>query len=375
MWIQSPSLRIQIIDCEFHHNIAIVSGGAIYLEAEDVIISSQLSLRRCKFEGNYAEMIGGGLYLKNAHLLSEENTFKSNKASSYGGAIYVLNTENFSLVNSIFQDNQAQESGGALFIKNNARVLNYLDCLIRNRAANLACGLYADKVENGTLMISNSMFKQNTAYLTGGGAHFEGMHNLILENTTFLNNSGYVPEEKTSLFASSLRGGAIFYSCEDFNCSPKFTSLDVKYNSAEAGGAMYFNNHIFDPTIGNNFINNSANKYGDTFASSPVQILTAEEMKNDTNTMIRISLENGTVLSRDDFIQSFFIYNWTDSQLWKRFTGQTKNAIYPRISLKIEYKNQVAGDPLLEKLSFYALDYFGQQITVDDPTYYHHGSN
>ena len=258
------------------------------------------------------------------------------------------------------QENEA-EFGGGIFIKN-VMVWMWNVTFFKNKAV-YGGGLYSDSVT--TLFIGGSSFKHNNAVLSGAGAHFEVKNDrLVFDDVKFINNTGL--NSAASLIPKNSRGGAVYYSCANSSYSPsppQITNLVVEGNSADFGGAMYFNNCVFDPTPGNKFTNNAASKSGPTFASyPPVQILPAEEIKNNANTSIRLFFENGTSISREDFIKDFFIYDWNDSSQWNRFSSNTNLS---SMSLKIKYFSQSGGDPLQQALNFYAIDKFGQEIKGD----------
>ena len=60
----------------------------------------------------------------------------------------------------------------------------------------------------------------------------------------------------SKLLAKSSKGGGIYYSCaaSSYIGPPNIEILDVKDNTADFGGAIYFNNCIFNPTFTNNSI-------------------------------------------------------------------------------------------------------------------------
>ena len=245
-----------------------------------------------------------------------------NLVTSQGGAMRLIDTH----VPAVFihdvllQDNEA-EIGGGIFTKNTTVSL-WNVTFLQNKALR-GGGLYLNSGKSH--FINNSVFEGNAANLTGGGVHFEVTNNnSIMRNTIFLNNR--VVKSESSLLAKTSRGGAIYYYCADFYLSSNFTNLDVRDNSAEFGGAIYFNNCIFDPTLDNKFTNNFASKSGSTFASyPPVQLLPAiEQMNSNTSSLIEFSM-NGFSITRETIIKDFFIYDWNDSTLWHRFTDPSKN--------------------------------------------------
>ena len=299
---------------------------------------------------------------KRTVLLTGNNSLSKTK----GGAIHLRNCSAISLRDGKLQNNGA-EFGGALFMHNTTGTIKNVSFL--NNTAMWGGGLYAEK---SSLDLSNVTFAGNLVDLTGGGAHFEEMSGFTLNNVTFRNNQGL--KRNSSLITNNSRGGAIYYSCKQENnpCRPSILGpMVVSNNSADIGGAIYFNNHIFYPTKSSNFDKNSARRYGPIFASSPIQILYGNEMESAANPTIRIFFENGTQISRGQLIQRFFVdpSNLADTQRWEDFANTTKDLQLP-LKVNISYVNQRGGSRLLSDLSFYAIDNFGQQIGVDNEMYH-----
>ena len=281
-------------------------------------------------------------------------------------AIRISNCFKIYLLNGELRNNEAQ-LGGAIFIKKATGQINNVSFF--NNTAMQGGGLYA---EDSHLQFSNLTFTDNYANLAGGGAYFEQMKSLTLNNITFRNNKGL--ERNSSLIANSSKGGAIYYSCEQENnpCKPNIEGyLVVTNNSADIGGGVYYDKRIFYPSVGSIFSQNSAARYGPNFASSPIQILYSKDMENVTNTLIQIFDEKKEI-SRDHLIRTYFIdpNNWTNYQQWEPFVNNTEKIKTLPITVNITYFDQRGGSPLLRGLSIYALDHFGQQINGDNGTYY-----
>ena len=349
--------------CLFYDNVTNVDTGQFF--AENTVDNMKSDVDSQDASAIYMNGVVG------ASLTKIEIKGNKKPSKTNGGAMHLSNCRAISLENASFEDNLA-ESGGALFIENSTMTIKNV-VFFRN-AAIRGGGLYVEKSlgpNRGRLELLNLSFTENVAQLMGGGAHFEEIDNFTLKNITFQSNRGL--ERKSSSVANSSRGGAIYYSCEKKNgaCDAQIKGeLVFINNSADVGGAFYFNKRLFYPTNGSIFDNNSAARYGPTFASSPVQIVHGEEMENVPNLSVKI-FKNGAAMSRDEFIGEYFIdpNNLTDNTQWNRYIDTAGNTL-PNLTLEIKYYNQTGGSPLQQPLSFYAIDYFGQKIVVDNETYY-----
>jgi predicted outer membrane repeat protein len=112
------------------HSSANVSekGGAIYIDGEGseiVFNNSQYTL----FDSNRATRsgLGGAIYATNKAVVTFNSTstyFQNNKASNYGGAVYVTKNATVNLVNANFIANTAENEGGGIYVDNGG-VVNY----------------------------------------------------------------------------------------------------------------------------------------------------------------------------------------------------------------------------------------------------------
>ncbi len=155
---------LNINSCEFSHNIAAWSGGAIFVFAKLTVTDST-------FHDNFSSAAIGGL--------------------GGGGAIHVRGAINVS--NSTFDNNVANSVGGGI----NAEVPTG-DSIITNstftgNGADAGGGVAAGTSSTNTMRIINSTFNRNTSTILnskGGGIyHFFG--NLQVTGSTLKDNEGY----------------------------------------------------------------------------------------------------------------------------------------------------------------------------------------
>lgn len=150
-------------------------GGAIYVSARDVIVSSN------QFTSNNASL-AGALYLGSSsgiHVL--ENIFDSNNASNMGGALYsVASFPNLS--SNYYTSNFASLNGGAVWLRGSGAFLND-EIFINNRALGNGGAVIMD---TGTVQLNNSYFRGNNA--SYGAAIFRGASTAHINKCVFLYN-------------------------------------------------------------------------------------------------------------------------------------------------------------------------------------------
>jgi predicted outer membrane repeat protein len=195
--IYSTGGKTVITDTVFNLNKAQI-GGAIFIESGDVEITN------CTFDENKSEN-GGAINLNNSSALISDTMFKYNTTYSYGstdgrggairmikseltvlnsiffqhiagdgGAIYSGNfgedTSTLKIINSAFSINKMIDQGGALFLhKTNTNIVNSV--FFKNYWGYSSTGTYGGaiyKANNGSLTVTNSIFKSNNA---GTGKH------------------------------------------------------------------------------------------------------------------------------------------------------------------------------------------------------------
>ncbi len=212
-------------------------GGAIYIwNYGNTTIDSSI------FQNNNASE-GGAIYNIGSVNLNQSN-FTKNNVVYFGGAI--LNYVEGILVidGSIFSDNLAGYDGGAIYNtgganSTNGTILVGANCSIsnskfyRNSAVNRG-GAIINLIDqfgyyNGTLIVSNSEFINNTAHTYDGGAIYNsGIANI--ESSNFTKNTGY-------------NGGALFNEFGLLNVAGSIFTNNVANNR---GGALYSKNGKFN---------------------------------------------------------------------------------------------------------------------------------
>ncbi|HRZ79216.1 MAG TPA: hypothetical protein P5044_04345 [bacterium] len=194
--IYSVGGKTVITDTLFTKNQANM-GGAIFIESGDLDISG------CNFEENKGEF-GAAIYVKSGNAVISRSDFRFNDTYSYGdtdgrGAVYMIDSElkvtdsvfykhisgrggaiystsateggsKLTVINSAFSVNKMTEQGGALYLnRTNTDIVNSV--FFKNYYGYTPTGTYGGAIyraDNGSLTVTNSIFKSNTA---GTGKH------------------------------------------------------------------------------------------------------------------------------------------------------------------------------------------------------------
>ena len=177
---------VLVQDSEFIDNISENSGGAAYNNG------GAMQLVRCRLSGNTGNA-GGAVGVNSGGELSvSDSTFNNNIGRNVGGAISDVPPSNgqISVSNSTFTNNQASE-GGAITIYDSPLTVQS-STFIRNLARNGGAIMV-----DGTAVISDSLFRDNTADGNGGAIQALFYDTLTVSESIFTENS------------AGWRGGAI----------------------------------------------------------------------------------------------------------------------------------------------------------------------
>lgn len=212
---------VEIDDCHFDNNTALIEAGALRMSGSTVTISnstfglnegkkggainvtnSTLTIQNTSFSDNsvegiyglnpaYTQQHGGGIFAYNTTLMIENSSFERNRTENNGGAIYTLQSA-LSISNSQFSENEAS------FINTAPQGVS-----------SYGAALFLD---NGTISdIDQTVFHDNRAY-DGGGAIFVNSDSTIVNNCIFYDNEDftgtggaiYVDEGKVLLLNSTI---------------------------------------------------------------------------------------------------------------------------------------------------------------------------
>lgn len=167
-----------------------INGGALYIEE-----SSNITIINCIFEYNRADNgDGGAIYVKSTDpIMIIDSKFKENHAK-YGGAITAHNVT-LILENATFTDNQATEIGGALNGAHSTQIINncrFMGNAIYGGAGGYRMGgaIYGEQFdEDNEIIITNTKFLHNYAYDYGGAVYIKNETKVLIEDSKFFGNN------------------------------------------------------------------------------------------------------------------------------------------------------------------------------------------
>ena len=225
-------------------NVQVARGGAIYItwSLSQEGVDSVINVVACHFESNRASTYGGAVYLYNVNANITGSTYFVGNivgSSTYlfldfptlGGALYfsAKTLSNTSIVDNCYfiNNNVVGGWGGAIYASETAVVVSITNTQFSN---NTAYSSYTFSSQGGAIMLSsissvffNCIFQYNSAqpifippytFSGYGGAVFAQTAVVDITSCTFSNNYAFSGNE----FDSGSSGGAIFY-IHSFDCS------------------------------------------------------------------------------------------------------------------------------------------------------------
>ena len=254
------------LDCDYNARAFESNAGDITLK--NIIIK------------NGDDRMGGAIYIVGSAKYTIINcTFINNKASEGGGAIYNnAADQSLTVINSTFTDSRVQlQKGGAIYSKGPVYVDN---SMFENGFATNGGAIYSEK----SMDITSSSFISNTAESRdnrdqGGALYAKGI--LTVENCNFTNNTavsehgGAIKGDsailvKNSFFTNNVAkvGGAIYKGSGDYVAVENSTFIGNKATSYY-GGAIHASTNVI---VGNcTFISNEADEKGGAIYSDYIE--------------------------------------------------------------------------------------------------------
>ena len=165
------------------------------------------------------------LFKSTSGMITLENLIiKNNKMAQYG-TIYITDSAQYTINNCTFIDNSASYFGGAIYngAKDNDLTIKNSKFINNKIFLNEGGAVYS----RGNLVVENSYFEKNKAYLDGGAISCDGYVDLI--NTKFISNDAFKEEKRLTVYggAVSSKKGIYVENCLFSN------------NSADNGGALF----------------------------------------------------------------------------------------------------------------------------------------
>ncbi|MBN2342260.1 MAG: hypothetical protein JXX29_06895 [Deltaproteobacteria bacterium] len=176
--------QLQVTGCNFTNNMA-VDGGALDLILTEAVISESV------FESNEVSGFGGVAHVGWSDVKFFDSTFIDNSAGEEGGAIIMYfdrapESKGSLISRCQFTNNTSGGEGGAVFIteKDDVTVLN---STFTENEATYGGGLSS---VYATINVEGCLFAENTATVSGGGLEFRAGYDwMTVSNCTIVNNN------------------------------------------------------------------------------------------------------------------------------------------------------------------------------------------
>ncbi|MBQ4569301.1 MAG: hypothetical protein IJA62_04535 [Ruminococcus sp.] len=243
LYASNASVNVDITNSTFVKNSAYL-GGALNINSGTATVTDSTFTENSALKNSSGSYGNGGAVIVTGGtvIASGENVFESNSAENHGGAVYVtysnVNNEKVggtvNMTDGVFKNNTAAVSGGAISSRTNGNV-----------------------TLTGTKLISNSALSNKLN--EGGGAIYTNTNTLTLSGVTMDGNtSGYyagalmaseaeVTINGNSVISNSQGGtGAALHFAATSNVS--ISDTEISHNTASVNGAVYVNNSTVDMT-------------------------------------------------------------------------------------------------------------------------------
>ncbi len=262
----------EITNSGFVGNSSTSDGGAISMRAPSMGDNSEakLDIFGAEFKGNSAEMKGGAIYStfydskteRNA-VYMENTDFEGNSAVN-GGAIYndgmpdkKDNKASMKIVGGEFEGNTAIDEGGAIFNKGSMTVVG------AKFDANIVADGFGGAIKNnGVLVVENSNFENNLAYVSGAFATSGKVGQTTITGGKFSNNHATADGGALGLYLDATVTGVDFEN----NTAGKTVILDGEVyeaaSNANGGGALYAGQKVKATLTDVRFLNNESGVSG-----------------------------------------------------------------------------------------------------------------
>ena len=249
--------NVNVVSCNFINNTAQDDYSALYLASG----SNALTLTKSNFTGNLANN-KATVGIENAKAQVNNCNFTDNEVKASGSAIYV-NAQEVIISNNIFDKNEAGANGTVYFASTSGKILN--SNFTNNKALNGA-GVYTGA--NAGIVISNSSFISNVASVEAGAIYLASQAGKIqycnFTDNTAVNGGavvlagsnqeiGYCKFEGNN---ATYKGGSVYVkdglsnTIHDttFKKSYAFDGGAV-YNSGSTGASLWLTNNTFIKNI------------------------------------------------------------------------------------------------------------------------------
>ncbi|MCP4605731.1 MAG: DUF1566 domain-containing protein [Proteobacteria bacterium] len=179
-------------NCKIQGNAVLDSGGGAYFYESHPFFSSSM------ISGNFSGMVGsgGGIYSNGRSVSIETSILANNWAEGSGGGGF-FSSSGFDFVQSKFIRNYAQETGGGFEVVGSTRYQTITNCIFLQNEAKISGG--GINFYNSGTEIYHSTFAGNRAGSIGGAIYYYESYGNILTGSVLWNDSPdeiYLEEEE-----------------------------------------------------------------------------------------------------------------------------------------------------------------------------------
>lgn len=246
--LTGPSLRL--LDSVFSNNYAGSMGGACYITLNSFISNCIISSNTVT---NVGTTSGAGLAIYGNGIIIDTCVIRDNSSTNtaFGGGIYIYQTYDSFIRNTIISNNVSTSKGGGIYMGYNTSNNLFYNCVIRdNRLTNsgligMGGGIYMEG--NSNAVVSCLIMNNSTSDIDdmGGGLFIAGTNSLIKWSRISNNYSPY--------------GGGIYSS--NINVYNELYENEIANNQALfSGGGVYINRGIlmqYNNVSGNSSVNSA----------------------------------------------------------------------------------------------------------------------
>eukprot|EP01041_Mallomonas_annulata_P001620 gene1620-3135_t len=413
--ITHSNQHVEIINNVFGKNTAGQTGGAIGFD----VGNKELFLSNCTFLHNSAKD-GGGVGMETQNIMYDETgggmihcIFTGNKAVSAGGAVFARLGNTLSLAYLRFTGNEvsgasaATGGGGLASVEGNILVMNS-SLFVGNAVPTGSGGAMFLGGRHADTVLSNTIFRMNTAGVCGGGlgTSGSGITGLVLVSSSFISNTAMsggalclsgttdvsiincdvsgntavsgnggaiVAEGARNLSvgyshfignkAIAASGGALLVSS---NSLTSITSSLFEGNVAYSGSAVYIlrTDSPYDSNIisNNQFVNNSARGGGTVFWDLMTMTITTTSMYNTASTT---SPTSGMPLMLDSNTWRGNTAGW--GSRWA--TPPVSLTVLSEDSRRIVSFERTIGGTVLPRFTANVLDFYNQTVISQNESF------
>jgi parallel beta-helix repeat protein len=287
-----PSSKLKIENCTFSKNIA-KNGGAIY-----VADNAQITLLNSLFLENSATVYGGGIFKDFQTALDTTNVqiiqgcqFEKNYSFQEGTAIHISELVGSLDIKECIFNNQQSAVGGTIYLGAVTRTDSIIieDCVFSNNQVNNGAGLYIPYVENSSSPNSYTIQIINSDFINNRTFTLGG--SCLFANSTLLNRINLYVEKSRFINNTGTVSGAIEL-LNNFIVDVSISNCIFDENQTDIGAAAAIR---ISPDQSSNQLYNKLDIFNTVFKNNDGAILNLGGLGNAQTNIINCTFfKNGT---------------------------------------------------------------------------------